>query len=262
MRACRGQARRAITDEPLNPFDVSNSRASTEPVDSQASPARSSRRTPSSDAREGAAAAAAAAGGSRVGPIGAGAAAGAAAAVSSTSGSGAVGGAGGSGARAAETPPMTPTRTVAAVLSSSAGQPQDKDMYQSDERMQKFLRLMNSASLDLDALRTLSWSGIPANVRPTAWRLLSGYLPANVDRRSGVLERRRAEYRGFVDQHYPGRHERNNVREQMSGSFGLLCLVMLFKFLNFTADFCRKFPLACSFGCATGTNAASGAGRY
>lgn len=34
-----------------------------------------------------------------------------------------------------------------------------------------------------------------------------GYLPANSDRRSSVLERRRAEYRGFVDMHFPTRED-------------------------------------------------------
>ena len=31
--------------------------------------------------------------------------------------------------------------------------------------------------VDLDALRELSWNGIPLDLRPDVWRLLSGYLP-------------------------------------------------------------------------------------
>lgn len=52
------------------------------------------------------------------------------------------------------------------------------------------------------ALRELSWNGIPAEVRPDVWRLLSGYLPANIDRREITLERKRAEYQDFVQQYY------------------------------------------------------------
>ena len=37
--------------------------------------------------------------------------------------------------------------------------------------------------VDLDALKELCWSGVPADLRPLCWRLLSGYLPPNRDRR-------------------------------------------------------------------------------
>jgi len=77
-----------------------------------------------------------------------------------------------------------------------------------DGRLKRFLQLLNRPILDLDHLRKVSWSGIPAEVRPTVWKLLSGYLPANSDRRSAILERRRAEYRLSVDQHYPQRNDK------------------------------------------------------
>ena len=34
-----------------------------------------------------------------------------------------------------------------------------------------------------------------------------GYLPANLERRQSTLERKREEYRAFVDQYYHTRHE-------------------------------------------------------
>lgn len=37
--------------------------------------------------------------------------------------------------------------------------------------------------VDLDALRELAWSGIPADLRPVCWQLLLGYLPPNRERR-------------------------------------------------------------------------------
>jgi hypothetical protein len=33
--------------------------------------------------------------------------------------------------------------------------------------------------VDLDALRELSWNGIPGELRPQCWRLLLGYVPPN-----------------------------------------------------------------------------------
>ena len=37
--------------------------------------------------------------------------------------------------------------------------------------------------VDLEALRELAWSGIPAELRPVCWQLLLGYLPPNRERR-------------------------------------------------------------------------------
>jgi hypothetical protein len=69
-----------------------------------------------------------------------------------------------------------------------------------DVRLVKFLAVLNAPSLDFDQLRQMSWSGVPPEVRPTVWRLLNGYLPANMDRRSTILERRRVEYKSSVEQ--------------------------------------------------------------
>ena len=40
--------------------------------------------------------------------------------------------------------------------------------------------------VDLDLLRELAWSGIPADLRPTCWQLLLGYAPPNRERRWGL----------------------------------------------------------------------------
>uniref|UniRef100_A0A8C4QSC4 TBC1 domain family, member 22B n=1 Tax=Eptatretus burgeri TaxID=7764 RepID=A0A8C4QSC4_EPTBU len=58
-----------------------------------------------------------------------------------------------------------------------------------------------------DELRKCSWSGIPKAVRPITWRLLSGYLPANMERREPTLHHKRQEYFAFVDQYYGSRND-------------------------------------------------------
>uniref|UniRef100_A0A673YZD5 TBC1 domain family member 22B n=1 Tax=Salmo trutta TaxID=8032 RepID=A0A673YZD5_SALTR len=58
---------------------------------------------------------------------------------------------------------------------------------------------------DTEELRKHSWSGIPREVRPITWRLLSGYLPVNMERRDLVLKRKRDEYFGFIEQYYHSR---------------------------------------------------------
>uniref|UniRef100_A0A8C4ES42 TBC1 domain family, member 22a n=1 Tax=Dicentrarchus labrax TaxID=13489 RepID=A0A8C4ES42_DICLA len=61
-----------------------------------------------------------------------------------------------------------------------------------------------------EELRKLSWSGIPRQVRPITWKLLSGYLPANAERRDSVLQRKRQEYFGFIQQYYDSRNDEHH----------------------------------------------------
>ncbi|XP_023682484.1 TBC1 domain family member 22B isoform X1 [Paramormyrops kingsleyae] len=77
-------------------------------------------------------------------------------------------------------------------------------------RLDKFRQLLASPNTDLEELRKHSWSGIPREVRPVTWRLLSGYLPANMERRELVLKRKREEYFGFIEQYYHSRTDENH----------------------------------------------------
>lgn len=74
-------------------------------------------------------------------------------------------------------------------------------------KLEKFRALLAEPNLNLDELRKLSWSGIPKAVRPTTWKILSGYLPPAADRRQATLERKRKEYFSFIDQYYDTRHQ-------------------------------------------------------
>ncbi|KAF6715065.1 TBC1 domain family member 22B [Oryzias melastigma] len=83
-------------------------------------------------------------------------------------------------------------------------------------RLDKFKQLLASPNTDLEELRKHSWSGIPREVRPITWRLLSGYLPANKERREQVLQRKREEYFGFIEQYYHSRtdeHYKDTYRQ-------------------------------------------------
>ncbi|KAK6542997.1 GTPase-activating protein [Orbilia ellipsospora] len=61
-------------------------------------------------------------------------------------------------------------------------------------RINKFKTVLQSSTVDLTKLRSLAWGGIPDELRPMAWQLLLGYLPANSERRVATLERKRKEY--------------------------------------------------------------------
>ncbi|XP_069085821.1 TBC1 domain family member 22A isoform X3 [Pleurodeles waltl] len=77
-------------------------------------------------------------------------------------------------------------------------------------RLDKFRQILAGPSTDLDELRKLSWSGIPKQVRPITWKILSGYLPANVERRESTLERKRNEYFAFIEHYYDSRNDETN----------------------------------------------------
>ncbi|XP_016127182.1 TBC1 domain family member 22B-like [Sinocyclocheilus grahami] len=76
----------------------------------------------------------------------------------------------------------------------------------------RVIKSCSDAQLNVNAeeLRKHSWSGIPREVRPVTWRLLSGYLPANRERRDLVLQRKREEYFGFIEQYYNSRTDENH----------------------------------------------------
>ena len=67
-----------------------------------------------------------------------------------------------------------------------------------DEGMTHFFFCMN----DIAALKKVSWSGIPKELRPVAWQLLLGYLPCNMARRADTLARKRKEYVDSVTASY------------------------------------------------------------
>uniref|UniRef100_UPI00398E4643 TBC1 domain family member 22A n=1 Tax=Pristiophorus japonicus TaxID=55135 RepID=UPI00398E4643 len=77
-------------------------------------------------------------------------------------------------------------------------------------RLEKFRQLLAGPNTDLEELRKFSWSGIPRHVRPITWKLLSGYLPANVERRESTLQRKRAEYFAFIEQYYDSRNDEHH----------------------------------------------------
>eukprot|EP00879_Flechtneria_rotunda_P004453 GHRR01004704.1.p1 GENE.GHRR01004704.1~~GHRR01004704.1.p1 ORF type:complete len:208 (+),score=72.30 GHRR01004704.1:301-924(+) len=69
--------------------------------------------------------------------------------------------------------------TPAAASTSASDACVSQSRASSSIRVAKFHKVLNEQLIDLDALRELSWSGIPQELRPVCWRLLLGYLPPN-----------------------------------------------------------------------------------
>ena len=50
--------------------------------------------------------------------------------------------------------------------------------------------------------------------RPRAWKILLGYLPTNASRRQQTLQRKRAEYKDAIAQHYDIDDNTRTIQEQ------------------------------------------------
>ena len=66
----------------------------------------------------------------------------------------------------------------------------------------QFDTMLDAGIIPLRDLRKLAWNGIPPHHRPIVWKILLGYLPANVSRHTTTLQRRRREYKDAIKQHY------------------------------------------------------------
>ena len=106
----------------------------------------------------------------------------------------------------AEAPSGAAAPAAAGAAAAAPSQPTSKPLSKfrsgSAPRTEKFLKLLDEPIVNLEALRELGWSGIPARLRPLCWKLLLGYVPPNRDLREGVLGRKRSEYKNLVDEYY------------------------------------------------------------
>ncbi|XP_060699164.1 TBC1 domain family member 22A isoform X3 [Hemiscyllium ocellatum] len=105
-------------------------------------------------------------------------------------------------------PPRSTIPLVARITDHNISAPlmTEREMF----RLEKFRQLLAGPNTDLEELRKCSWSGIPRQVRPITWKLLSGYLPANAERRESTLQRKRAEYFAFIEQYYDSRNDEHH----------------------------------------------------
>jgi hypothetical protein len=86
-------------------------------------------------------------------------------------------------------PSLIPSSSSSSI--SSAGRKRTISPYQ----LKQFEKVLNeSDTVDLIALRKVSWNGIPSHFRPVVWQMLLGYLPIKRDRREDTIRRKRKEY--------------------------------------------------------------------
>eukprot|EP00531_Pseudo-nitzschia_arenysensis_P000022 CAMPEP_0116148794 /NCGR_PEP_ID=MMETSP0329-20121206/18572_1 /TAXON_ID=697910 /ORGANISM="Pseudo-nitzschia arenysensis, Strain B593" /LENGTH=477 /DNA_ID=CAMNT_0003645001 /DNA_START=215 /DNA_END=1648 /DNA_ORIENTATION=+ len=66
----------------------------------------------------------------------------------------------------------------------------------------------------MSEFRKIAWNGVPPQFRGTCWKILLGYLPTNAMRRQQTLERKRAEYKDAIQQHYYIDDNSRTIQEQ------------------------------------------------
>lgn len=96
--------------------------------------------------------------------------------------------------------------------SASAAAPTRASM--EEGRVAKFEALLASDCVDLKKLRSLAWSGIPAQCRAESWQLLLGYLPPNREWRQSTLSRKRREYCEAVPQYFDVRDAERTAQQK------------------------------------------------
>lgn len=69
-------------------------------------------------------------------------------------------------------------------------------------QLAQFEKILNSDTVDLNALRKISWNGVPSHFRPMVWQILLGYLPIKRDRREETIRRRRKEYQDTIPTYF------------------------------------------------------------
>lgn len=80
-------------------------------------------------------------------------------------------------------------------------------------KIQKYQAILDADNVDLNALRKLSWNGIPNEYRTMAWQLLLGYLPTNKGRRDAALARKRKEYIDSIPVYFDKAEYERTVQE-------------------------------------------------
>lgn len=83
-----------------------------------------------------------------------------------------------------------------------------------DARINKLIKILYEDEIaDLSKLHSLSWLGVPNELRPITWKLLLAYLPVVKSKRSSTLERKRSEYEHLVHQYYNNRKNEDIYRQ-------------------------------------------------
>eukprot|EP01119_Soliformovum_irregulare_P018163 TRINITY_DN5511_c0_g1_i1.p1 TRINITY_DN5511_c0_g1~~TRINITY_DN5511_c0_g1_i1.p1 ORF type:complete len:384 (-),score=60.53 TRINITY_DN5511_c0_g1_i1:64-1215(-) len=85
------------------------------------------------------------------------------------------------------------------------------DMDEKEKRLNYFLRILSSPTINLDILRKSCWHGVPNEVRAICWKLLLGYLPLDISTRSDSLLSSRMDYLYKVAFHFDKIDRKNDA---------------------------------------------------
>lgn len=82
-----------------------------------------------------------------------------------------------------------------------------------ETQREKLLKILNNSTVDLEQLQTVSWGGIPQDLRPICWQLMLGYLPRQTSSWQEVVQCKRKAYRDLLKEHYEVSNSRKSEEE-------------------------------------------------
>lgn len=84
-----------------------------------------------------------------------------------------------------------------------------------ESKVKELKNLLQQDDLDMQKFTKLCWSGLPQEVRSIAWKILTGYVPTNKQRREASLQRKRKEYLDLVDKYYDEKSIKKSEQENV-----------------------------------------------
>ena len=92
---------------------------------------------------------------------------------------------------------------ISAVTLSQLGHSNDISILKTKETVINFLKILNRKKVEISMLRSLSFRGIPSDIkglRPVVWKVLLGYLPRETSKWEDVMEENLKVYSGLYKQ--------------------------------------------------------------
>ena len=77
----------------------------------------------------------------------------------------------------------------------------------------KLEHILAADNIDTNALRKVSWNGVPSEMRSMVWQVLLGYMPTNKSRRDASITRKRKEYFDSIPMYIDNMEEQQTVQE-------------------------------------------------
>lgn len=89
-------------------------------------------------------------------------------------------------------------------------------MNENEGKEVKLSKILNSALIEIQKLRNLTWTGIPPRLRAETWKILCGYASISKFERNRLIKQQRKSYKSLIKNYYDKMLEFQNAKNQSS----------------------------------------------